>query len=145
MPHFTLIPLDNYKNRNPSTRVADGFLLCIETVCIVRGQFLDKSRSNSFPEKYGTHDLSNPLMYHGCIDSIRSVKDCPTASRLRLLPLPHYIFQSNIYTTGICHYLKSNIFVFFHILEYLFITLCFFIPTNSYHYKSNYDCYCSYC
>ena len=34
-------------------------------------------------------DLSSPRLYHGYIDSVRSVKDCPTASRLRLVPLPH--------------------------------------------------------
>ena len=34
-------------------------------------------------------DLSSPLMYHDGIGCVRSVKDCPTASRLRLVPLPH--------------------------------------------------------
>ena len=31
-------------------------------------------------------DLSSPLLYHGTIGCIRSVKDCPTAYRLRLVP-----------------------------------------------------------
>ena len=35
-------------------------------------------------------DLSSPLMYHDGIGCVRSVKDCPTASRLRLVPLPHW-------------------------------------------------------
>ena len=31
-------------------------------------------------------DLSSPLLYHGVIGSVRSVKDCPTAYQLRLVP-----------------------------------------------------------
>ena len=31
-------------------------------------------------------DLSSPLLYHGVIGNVRSVKDCPTAYRLRLVP-----------------------------------------------------------
>lgn len=30
--------------------------------------------------------LSSPLLYHGAVGCIRSVKDCPTAYRLRLVP-----------------------------------------------------------
>ncbi|MFR6667086.1 MAG: hypothetical protein ACLUQX_13230, partial [Thomasclavelia spiroformis] len=30
-------------------------------------------------------------MYHDGIGCVRSVKDCPTAYRLRLVPLPHWI------------------------------------------------------
>ncbi|GAA6262788.1 hypothetical protein F100043J3_38210 [Mediterraneibacter gnavus] len=31
-------------------------------------------------------DLSSPLLYHGAVGCVRSVKDCPTAYRLRLVP-----------------------------------------------------------
>ena len=31
-------------------------------------------------------DLSSPLLYHGAVVYVRSVKDCPTAYRLRLVP-----------------------------------------------------------
>ena len=39
-------------------------------------------------------DLSSPLMYHDGIGCVRSVKDCPTASRLRLvLDCQHFFRQ----------------------------------------------------
>lgn len=34
-------------------------------------------------------DLSSPLMYHGGTGCVRSIKDCSTAYRLRLVPLPY--------------------------------------------------------
>ena len=37
-------------------------------------------------------DLTSPLLYHGTVGCVRSVKDCPTAYRLRLVPWPHYVF-----------------------------------------------------
>lgn len=35
-------------------------------------------------------DLSSPLLCHGTVDCIRSVKDCLTAYQLRLVPWRHY-------------------------------------------------------
>ena len=48
MSHFTLIPLDNYKTRNPLSLVVSGFSPFMELSRTPRGQFGDSSIPKEF-------------------------------------------------------------------------------------------------